>query len=285
MSTQKGKTIIGDDRFYDIIELDYQDAIQQGDIISKIHAWDIQGAVIKNVLSESEVNEVIQNMAKIPTEAILHTDTGTSFPDPFATITNGGERLDNYINKKNILYSLPFTNLLEKIDAFFSSIETKIKSEVPELKTRSTPAVPGNFRVLPEEKGGLFVHCGYLFQKKSPFYYEVVSDMVKEGQLSYFMVLQNADEGGELTLYDMLWKDIQDKDNFIENRYVLQPNGEKLYLKDVRQFYIKPNPGDIFIFSGGPIWHRVEPVKGQDRITFGGFVNFSADSKTCYYWS
>ena len=73
------------------------------------------------------------------------------------------------------------------------------------IKANSKKCAPGNFRVFNVGQGGLYVHCGYLFQEKSPFYYKVVEPMKQDGQLSYFLLLQNAEKGGELALYDLLW--------------------------------------------------------------------------------
>ena len=101
----------------------------------------------------------------------------------------------------------------------------------------------------------------------------------------FFLVLQNSEIGGELTIYDMHWKDIKHKDSIEENNYVLDPGGKRVYLDALRSFYVKPNPGDILIFSGGPIWHRVENIRGKNpRITFGGFLNFTPDDKGLRYW-
>lgn len=285
MENQKFSAIKGDDVFFNFIEIDYNDTQLENDIISKIHNWDLQGVVVKNVFSEDEVDEIINNMDLIPENLILNTYTGSSFPDPFATITDNKEKLDNYINKTDVFLNLPFDNLLNRLKDFFNRIEKKMKPVIPLILNKNKSASPGNFRVIPSDKDGLFVHCGYLFQKESPFYYSVVNDMEKNGQLSYFIVLQNSDEGGALTIFDMLWKDVYEKDSFTENKYVIKPSGEKLYLKDVKQFSVKPNAGDIVVFSGGPIWHRVEPVVGKSRITFGGFINFSKDNKEYYYWS
>lgn len=285
MGEQVESIITGDEIFFDFIEADYQDPLLNKDLVSKIHSWEIQGVVVRNVFSEEEVADILDKMSLIPESMILNTKTGTSFPDPFATITDSEERLDNYIAKTDTFLQLPFTTLLTRLEEFFNRIEQTIKPSVSRILGKNKWASPGNFRVLPQDKGGLFVHCGYLFQQASPHYYKVVNEMEKEGQLSYFVVLQNSEEGGALTIYDMLWKDIKNKDVFDGNEYVLKPNGEKWYLKDIPQFAVRPNPGDVLIFAGGPIWHRVEPVKGRPRITFGGFINFSKDSGEFYYWS
>ncbi|MFT5860233.1 MAG: hypothetical protein ACI865_002341, partial [Flavobacteriaceae bacterium] len=42
----------------------------------------------------------------------------------------------------------------------------------------------------------------------------------------------------------------------------------------------------LLIFSGGPIWHKVELVEGtQNRITVGGFLALTEDEKTLKYWT
>jgi hypothetical protein len=67
---------------------------------------------------------------------------------------------------------------------------------------------------------------------------------------------------------------------------VIDARGNTIYLKDVEQFTVKPLAGDVLIFSGGPIWHRVEDIKGDtSRITYGGFLNFSKDGKELFYWA
>jgi len=98
--------------------------------------------------------------------------------------------------------------------------------------------------------------------------------------------MQNSESGGELTIYDMLWDNVKSKASPEENNYVIDEAGRDLYLKDVRSFSVRPKVGDILIFAGGPIWHRVENIKGTiPRITFGGFLNFSKDGKELFYWS
>ena len=49
---------------------------------------------------------------------------------------------------------------------------------------------------------------------------------------------------------------------------------------------IKPKPGDLLIFNGGSIWHKVEEIKGKsDRITFAGFLDMNKDKTKWIYWS
>jgi hypothetical protein len=125
-----------------------------------------------------------------------------------------------------------------------------------------------------------------LFQEQSPVYYQAVESMKKEGQLSFFIVMQQPESGGELTLYDMVWEHVNGKDFPENNEFVLDKNGSKVFLNDVESKKFNPEPGDLLIFYGGKIWHRVEPIMGtKPRITLGGFINFSDDKKKCFYWS
>ncbi len=112
------------------------------------------------------------------------------------------------------------------------------------------------------------------------------SNLDMDNQLSYFVVLQNPEGGGELTLYDLLWKDVQHKDHPENNDYVIDLSGQRRYVSDLGQVAVQPMPGDLLIFHGGPIWHRVENIYGRiPRITLGGFINFSTNREHLYYWS
>ena len=286
MNVKTASTLIGDDIFFNFIETDYNDPGLDTKLIQKIHTGELDGVVIKGVMSPEEVDEMRSLMPSIPESEKLNTRTGQTFPVPFATITDSGERLDNYMQKVKTFRALPFGKIVDRLKTFFNRIGEGYQVGVPHTVTTDEEVAPGNFRIFLPDYGGLYVHCGYLLQSQSPHYYTVVSEMAKEGQLSYFMVLQYPEDGGELTIYDMLWKDIQEKDDQAENEYVIDPQGNRVYLKDVKKFAVKPNPGDVLVFSGGPIWHRVEDIKGtRPRITFGGFINFTQDDKGFYYWS
>lgn len=283
-------TIQGDNIFFNFIELPWHEAKNSPHLVKDIQEERLHGFVTRGLFSPQEVEEILAVTHQFNPNDIFTVPTGTVFPKPFATLTDAGEMLDDYTDKANKLRAMAgqypiLGTLLSRMDSFFKAVSGDFDTTVPQVVNNNTACAPGNFRFFEPDKGGLFVHCGYLFQKQSPFYYTVVEPMALERQLSFFLVLQNAEQGGELTIYDMLWKDIKDKDRMEENEYVLTPSGEQLYLNTLRSFYVKPNPGDVLIFSGGPIWHRVENIKGNiPRITFGGFLNFTPDGKGLRYW-
>lgn len=285
------ETIKGENIFFNFIELPWEEAQRTPHLVKDIQEERLHGFVTRGLFTPKEVDEILSVTKHFNINDIFAVPTGTVFPKPFATLTDAGDMLTYYTEKAEKLRALAkqhpiIHTLLSRMDTFFKAVSGDFETTVPTVLSNHTACAPGNFRFFEPDKGGLFVHCGYLFQKQSPFYYTVVEPMALERQLSFFLVLQNAEQGGELTIYDMLWKDIKDKDQMEENEYVLTPAGEKLYLNTLRSFYVKPNPGDVLIFSGGPIWHRVENIKGSiPRITFGGFLNFTPDGKGLRYWA
>ena len=291
-SAQSTERIYGDRIFFNFLEIPASKLPESGDLIKRIKSNEIQGFLIKDFFSQQEVADILKAIEKPVAEAGMNTSTGKMFPAPFAIITDSGERLDSFYSQLQYFYDLmerepAVKNCKEKIDTFFKLVGKDFKASVPINKVKKLPVSAGCFRMFLPNMGGLFVHCGNLFQRQSEYYYSLLeNDIDMNDQLSFFWLLQNSEIGGELTIYDMLWKDVKRKASSEENDSVIDDNDKTIYLKDVPSFTVKPMPGDILVFSGGPIWHRVENIKGTTtRVTYGGFVNFSKDGKEIFYWS
>jgi hypothetical protein len=266
-------------------QFDVNDPELPGDLIKQVHEGDLEGFIIENVLTQEEVAKAIEIFESIPKELILDTNTGDIFPNPFATLSHNLEKYDEYVGKLKEFNKLPLDFLIEKLEYGLKKVGRTYTISKPQLKDHSGKAVPTTIRHFYPDKGGLYVHCGYYFQENAPKYYEIVEPMKKDGQLSYFLVLQRPDEGGQLTLYDMVWEKVNGKTNFTDNDHVLDKNGKKIDLRDVNKKHFNPAPGSLLVFYGGKIWHRVENIKGsKPRITSGGFLNFSNDEKKIFYW-
>ena len=292
MLTEQAGTITGERIFFNFIEVQFDKLSESGDLIKKLKTGDIHGFVLKNLFSKQEIADILQAIEKPLEVGAMNTPSGKMFPAPFAIITNSGERLDAYYESIKTIHDLmdqvPAVKLVrDRVEHFFRSVAKDYQVSVPINKVKGIPVSEGCFRVFYKDRGGLFVHCGNLFQQQSEYYYSLLSnDIDMNDQLSFFFNLQNTEIGGELTIYDMLWKNVIGKATPDENDSVIDAKGNTIYLKDVEQFTVKPQPGDILVFAGGPIWHRVENIKGDTpRITYGGFVNFSNDGKEIFYWS
>ena len=289
---KESEVIYGNEIFFNFIEFPYTDIDQHGGLIASIKNHQVDGCVIRDIFSEAEIDEVKQIILSLPEEQLMITSSGKLFPAPFATVSNSDDMLRLYFDKLDLLYSLAQKHpvvkaMLTRVEKVFREVGKNYEVSIPVNKIRKAHVAPGNFRMFMPDWGGLHVHCGNLFQVQSEHYYSLIeNDIDKNDQLSYFVVMQNSESGGELTIYDMLWDNVKSKASPEENNYVIDEAGRDLYLKDVRSFSVRPKVGDILIFAGGPIWHRVENIKGTiPRITFGGFLNFSKDEKELFYWS
>ena len=292
VSVKKSEVIYGDEIFFNFIEVPFNELAQSGDLVKKIKQQQLHGFVVRDVFTPEEVEAVKKVIAGLTEEDTLNTPSGMLFPAPFATMSNSDDMLNLYFDKLNLLHALRekepvIKTMLEKMEQVFKSVAQDYKVSIPVNKIKHAPVAAGTFRIFLPNRGGLHVHCGNLFQAQSMHYYSLIeNDIDMDDQLSYFLVLQNSEQGGELTIYDMLWQNVKRKESPEENTFVIDDGGKRIYLKDVHNFIVKPKVGDILIFSGGPIWHRVENILGAiPRITFGGFLNFSKDDTELYYWS
>jgi hapalindole-type alkaloid chlorinase len=281
------KTFNNQDVKFNFEELNFHteiDGIQ--DLVYKVHTKQLDGFILKEVFNQHEVQTFLDKVSAIPSQQFLQTNTGTIIPDPFATISNLEDRLKNYADKKVKFEDFGFHDEFKKLDFVMKFISQPFEVRPPQISNYNIGAVPATIRHFYPDMGGLFVHCGYLFQVQTPIYYDAVEKMEKEGQLSFFVVMQQPEIGGELTLYDMVWDNVNKKDSAENNEYVLDKYGNRVLLSEVNSRKYNPSPGDILVFYGGRIWHRVEPIFGsRPRITLGGFINFSKDDKICFYWS
>lgn len=261
-------------------------------LIGEILSGAIDGFVARGLFKQQEVEAVLQSLSQLNDDDWMKTPFGMNFPDPFATINDKGLSLDKYYRKLGLLHQRMSTDAaigstFQRLQQFISNVGQEFNVSVPMNGVKHAEVVPGTFRFMLPNLGGLFIHCGNLFQTQSQFFYSMLEGHVDmDNQLSYFIVLQNPEQGGELTLYDMLWKDVQEKDHPENNAYVIGRDGGRIYVDDLRKVQVRPEVGDILIFHGGPIWHRVEDIVGdRPRVTLGGFLNFSHDRKSLFYWS
>ncbi|MBL4673269.1 MAG: 2OG-Fe(II) oxygenase [Arenicella sp.] len=139
-------------------------------------------------------------------------------------------------------------------------------------------------RVLKPGTLGLHVHAGNEFVNEYKSMKGLSQQTQLHDQLSFFVVLQVPERGGELCLYDLEWGSTPD-----EVHTELYPHfslERDRYFESIARWPITPQVGDLIFFAGGRIWHQVCPFDGKlDRITMGGFTSFSHDDHSLYFWS
>jgi hypothetical protein len=260
------------------------------------------GFLIKGFLSENEVSSVVNNFEKVETRDVAHIGEGFTYPMVFAEFSNRNSN-ESKENQKELAYDyFRVCNGYDKefIDDFGFDMKTKVEkmlSSVSGGRKVNTPkgyddvgSFPfGNFRYLMPGNGHMPVHCGNFQTEFEPFYTHLNKTLSVEDQMSYFVMLQKPEEGGVLDVFNLRWEAGQTKKSAREDKEIIRPDGSILTIdadKTYSKVSITPEPGDMILFQGGNIWHRVSNVIGQKpRITFGGFMAMDKSEESFYYWT
>jgi len=254
------------------------------------------GFVIENFLQPEELERALAGLNHVPASefAIIH-DGMKTYPANFSkaahNISDQRISLQEY-HQGAIRYREGFAenfgfDLEHRLKTAIHQLWPSIEADVAPDPDGNGSFIPFTFRKMNNGNGFLISHCGKLFYKDHTDFYDRFQSFTKnDHQISFFMVIQAAEEGGELTLYDLLWRDVQ----FRQKRgMVTDLQGNQLNLDDpyqVHQNKLALKPGSLIVFNGGDIWHRVEDVKGnRSRITLGGFLSLSHDHKKIFLWA
>lgn len=161
----------------------------------------------------------------------------------------------------------------------------------------SAPLGPGGARyapaglrtILPGDKG-LPIHCDSMyFSERSEYWH--LSKLVDLGEeLPFILPLTMSDCGGDLLLCALEWSEVEDRFRGISGRDQIPA-----LLRRLREVFpdqdaypsklIRQEPGDLLLFDGSRVFHRVTPLTGaRARCTFGGFFGLSRDRSKAYIW-
>jgi hypothetical protein len=150
---------------------------------------------------------------------------------------------------------------------------------LPEGPAPGNRYTPATIRALPPGCE-IPLHVGNYFLE-TPAYSDLAQRVDLEDQLSYFIPLQNPDQGGELIVYRLEWGQAAPEQTR-EGRGNFDDLGSEPW--PFERF--APGVGDLLLFNGGRFYHRVTRVAGSRlRWTIGGFLSFSPDGTRVLYWS
>ena len=275
------------------VDRDHLQAFQYS--IKDIQELKISGVIIRNVLSTDQVEDCLSAITSAPDSEKKEVTSGFIYPEGFSTAVesygNNEEELKAYFkrNKKfrqdiESKFGYGFESLVENL---FSRFKGDLPVEVPGYNSSDGSYISLTAKIMKPGQGSIPVHCGNVLQVYFDEFYSHLKKMVSVfDQISYLIMLQPAKSGGELTLFHTLWRDTQ---KIIDNSTLENTDEILLNIEDetaVPRTRVILQPGDMIIFSGGSIWHRVEEILGgTDRITIGGFIAFSNDNQKLYYWS
>jgi hypothetical protein len=275
---------------FNIVEMNGNDSNLPQNLFEQLRLRKIDAFILRKALPKETTNIVANIILNYKGKGMVYHSTGSMFPRQFSSVSNEAELpalKESWAYFGEELAKLDF-NLLDWQKRLFQKLNRK--STLKDVKSEKADFSWGwgTLRNCPAKQGGMWAYCGNLFEKEYPFFHRLVNGINTLNQLSYFMVMQEPEEGGELALYDLEYKQA-DKRLLIKAGTALPIGIDKkpIDMQQIAKHNLKLNTGDMLFFAGGQIWHRVNPVGGsKDRITYGGFIGYdSQDEKSYYVWS
>ncbi len=288
----------------EFITIDYKDMVaSHGDALWDLYTSKKHGFLIKNFLNEAELRGMQKFAIENQSREVAKTEVGYTYPMIFQEFSLRNQALtgdqlkvasDKYFERNmNFNHSevqeMEF-NLYEKVNEFFTAIAGGRKAIVPSGVDGVGQYLFGNFRHLHPNGGLMSVHCGNFFGTKFELIYKHLCEEIKVvNQMSYFIMVQKPEVGGQLSVFNLRWIPGQDKEKLSEDEVVILSDKSKINIDKhpmIKRIDMVPEPGDMILFQGGNIWHRVAKVFGaKERITFGGFMGVKKDDSAFYYWT
>lgn len=284
---------------YRIQEFDFTHISDHSSVIKDLRNQIADGFIIRNVLSEDEIKSIVKSYDSLDdSKKNFANEALALYPMSFAQLDQNIRSKDlemkEYFESNNEFWSSFGNNfgidLIERLSKTLSQLNNNHEAQIPTGFSSEGIYNPATFKeLLPIGEGGeLKPHCGNYFHSEFGIFFDHLSTKCDiYNQLSYFMMLDPSEQGGELVLYDVLWDDVKVRMN---DDTTLKDESGNLYdlnnVKEIKRIVLKPNPGDMVVFSGGRIWHKINFVKGNKRrLTIGGFLSFSKSDDSVYYWS
>ena len=257
--------------------LDIQSLDNGLDSIDLLYTDQLDGILIKNVFSTKEIETARKHIKSLSSE-FEQTPRGERLG---LSIMEAKNDLDEYFQKaSNFRLQLKkiFANEFEiRIFNVFNHLHSLKNIKLLERKNGEI-CIPAQIRIFHPGKGGVKAHIGNEVFERCQVYNHLKEIKKDVDTLSYFIVMDKPEKGGELVLYDFLRE--QTTLSMKQHFYSCQLDN---FLDNFRKQYISPEVGDMVIFNGGRIWHKVADFDGdKNRITVGGFLVYSQDNQTIY---
>jgi len=251
--------------------------------------------VLKNFLAPEEITTVLTRLLSAPGNDPAQLEQSKTYPFSFATLNRQSpsfaDELYAYFQQCKLYSENATAQFGLDIQQKFTDILTALNGGHPAhvLTLDNTAAyLPFTFRLIVPKKNHINLHADNLFPQLAPEFYAPLKKVAEvHNQLSFFTVLQQPEHGGELSLYNAAY-DVA-KDFNIEQQTIVLDNGTHLHADRAGEVFRQQfnlEAGDLVVFAGGQLYHRIEEVYGTKlRITLGGFLGYSTSNSDIYYWS
>lgn len=279
---------------YQVIDLETEPHRLAELSLSALRELDVDAIVVRHFLSATEVETLLQHLLQQPENQGPITQSKT-YPFPFAASDKSNPNRANEINAYFLqckMYRDEYpTRFGVDIEKKTTDILTRLNQNQPaKIQTTANGGsyIPSTFRMAIPEQTYIDLHADNMFPQFATEFYEPLRQVAEvHNQLSFFTILQKPERGGELSLFNVAW-DVAKEFNTTEQSIILE-NGQRLQAGNANELYrhqFDLEPGDLIIFPGGQLYHRIEDVQGSKlRISLGGFIGYSKANKDVYYWS
>jgi hypothetical protein len=282
MTELLGRTI----RAVDIVD---EDAGDHDDAIEQIHQDQLDAVVLRGAFPEPLREAILARLADggLPwqrpnssgPQADIHV-LGTAATPTFNT--PGGPAVEQYFADAGEYTSL-YDQLLSTGPGKADIIEELLARVSGGRPVQRLAAPDGRrfagctIRSLPEGQRIIVHNDGRHFQL--PVYKDVTAELDTSTCLSFVVLLQAPDAGGEVVIHGLTDADqVPRLANFM-------PDGETIKAR-YRSHKVAMDAGDVLLFSAGRYYHHVAPVIGRTpRITLGGFLTLDRDHTRVIYWN
>jgi hypothetical protein len=256
----------------------------EGALIPEISANHLDGFVYQKFFSAEQCAAILASVER--------TETDIKTVTPFGKVI--GKRLESGDGN---FQKLPLDSYFERSalwrkempEVLGMDLESELKQRLDELAGKAEIALPvddegrawnpATVRVIQPGGAGIQTHVGNEFNEKMEDNRHLARLAVIHDQLSFFVLLQKPGSGGDLHLFDAYW----DETEHLVNQSHEAAVGE---VESRATWTVPMEAGDLLVFGGGRIWHRVLPVTaGPARVTLGGFLAPSRDGNRLYHWS
>ncbi len=269
-----------------------------GDTLDRVVAGDLLGVVVQSVYDRAALAQVADRLAALEDlpPAIPFAPFKDDDEPPYErglALVSASDRLDRYLAdavRQRAFLDRLFAELppLEaRLDALLTTLGGGRPTTVtlgPDLDGTYTPAT---LRVLTEGYG-IDLHVGLSFLDL-PCCRHLCSLIDPSMQLSWFLTLKVAEEGGELVTYGLTWdearRDAGHPGAIVQAGQVVVTGAPAARLRRLPALAVRPEPGDVLIFDGGHWYHEVTAPRGGERRTLGGFLAYSADHRRILRWA
>lgn len=249
----------------------------------------LDALIIRNHFSALEVDSIKSCITKIDSNRLArYGGRYTAIPPVFET----SKVLENpdYFKKSqvsfNYLCQLCGIDFEHKSKTVFTELTAEGTSTAfPSLLPGEAEFVPACLRIIPPSYGKIRIHADNDFYTGKDHVFRYFKSQVDTSNtISHIAMINSADEGGNLVLHDLEFKDY---DKIIDGHTAVhRKTGQTKSINSFRSEEINLNNGDLILFAGGQIWHSVSQMQGEkDRITFGGFSSYSHKRDKVYLWT